>query len=136
MVAGNQHHALAVAGAAQQLLDDGVLRRRPVDAAAHGPEIDDVADQEDVIGGMFAEELEETFRLARAGAEVDVRRKSERTCGMAEMLRHADHGTMKALLQLRVRGWVRPASRRARDHVGAADDQRIEVADTLHVLVA
>ena len=73
VVAGNQHHALAVAGAAQQLLDDGVLRRRPVDAAAHGPEIDDVADQEDVIGGMFAEELEETFRLARAGAEVDVR---------------------------------------------------------------
>jgi hypothetical protein len=33
VVAGNEHHALAVAGAAQQFLHHGVLRRRPVDAA-------------------------------------------------------------------------------------------------------
>jgi hypothetical protein len=72
VVAGNQHHLLAVAGAAQDFLHHGVLRRGPVDAAVHGPEIDDVADQEQVFAFVVAQEIEQAFGLAAAGAEMDV----------------------------------------------------------------
>jgi hypothetical protein len=76
MVAGNQHHALAVACPAKQFLHNGVLCWRPVDAAVHRPEIDDVTDQEDVFSRVFAEEFEETFGLARTRAEVNVREEN------------------------------------------------------------
>ena len=72
VIAGDEHHALAVARPAQQLLDHGVLRRRPVDAAAHRPEIDNVADQESLLGRVFAQEVDETLGLARPRAEVNV----------------------------------------------------------------
>lgn len=54
-----------MASPAQQFLDHGVLCLRPVDAAAHRPEIDDVADQVGLFGRVFAEEIKQTVRLAR-----------------------------------------------------------------------
>jgi hypothetical protein len=42
------------------------------DAAAHRPEIDDVADQEEVLGRVFAQEIQEAIGLAGPRAEVDV----------------------------------------------------------------
>ena len=72
VVAGDEHDSLAVPRPAQQLLDHGILRLSPADAAPHRPEIDDVADQESLFGRVFAQEIEQTLRLARPGAEVDV----------------------------------------------------------------
>ena len=75
VVAGDEHDSLAVPRPAQQLLDHGILRLSPADAAPHRPEIDDVADQESLFGRVFAQEIEQTLRLARPGAEVDVGEK-------------------------------------------------------------
>ena len=76
VVARHQEHLDAVARALEHLLHEGVHRRRPVHAAlAHGPEVDDVADQEQVLGVVFLEEIEQPVRLAGARAEVDVGQK-------------------------------------------------------------
>ncbi len=72
VIAGNEDHLLAVAGAAQDLLHHGVLRTGPVDAARHRPEVDDVADQEQVFRLVAAQEVEQPLRLAAARAEMDV----------------------------------------------------------------
>lgn len=51
VVARNEEHLFAVTGAAQQFLHEGVLLGRPVDpAAAHRPQIDDIAQQKQVFG--------------------------------------------------------------------------------------
>ncbi len=76
VVAGNKHHPLAMPRPTQQFLDDSVLCRRPVNAAAHRPEVDDVADQISLFSLVFAEEIEQTIRLARPRAEVDVGEKN------------------------------------------------------------
>ena len=72
VIARNEHHAFALARPAQQFLDHRILGRRPADAAAHRPEIDDVADQVSLFGRVFAQEIEKTIGLARPRAEVDV----------------------------------------------------------------
>jgi hypothetical protein len=72
VVAGDEEDLAVVAGAAQHLLHHRVLGRGPDDASAHGPEIDDVADQEEVVRRVLAQEVEQPFRLAGAGAQVDV----------------------------------------------------------------
>jgi hypothetical protein len=72
VVAGDEHDALAVAGPAQQFLDHRVLRLHPADAAAHRPEVDDVADQVGLLGRVLAQEFDQTIGLARPRAEVDV----------------------------------------------------------------
>jgi hypothetical protein len=46
------------------------------DAAAHRPEVDDVADQIGLFGRVFAQEVEQTVGLARPRAEVDVGEKN------------------------------------------------------------
>ena len=70
MIARDEHDALALPRPAQQFLDHCVLRLRPADAAAHRPEIDDVADQEGLFGGMLAQEIEETIGLCYGTAGV------------------------------------------------------------------
>ncbi|MPN10482.1 hypothetical protein SDC9_157777 [bioreactor metagenome] len=89
VVAGNEHHPLAMPRPAQQLLDHRVLRLRPADAATHRPEVDDVADQVSPFGGMLAEELEKTLRLARPRAEVDVGKKDGSDLGHRTKIRPA-----------------------------------------------
>ena len=72
VVARDEHHVLAVSRAAQDLLHDGVLRRRPAHVALHRPEIDDVADQQQVLGRIRAQEVEQALGLAGARAEMHV----------------------------------------------------------------
>jgi hypothetical protein len=55
-------------GAAQELLDHGVLRAAPVYAPVHRPEVDDVAYQR----LMLAQEIEQTLGLAGPGSQVNV----------------------------------------------------------------
>jgi hypothetical protein len=57
---------------AQYLLHDRVVRLRPVDALLEGLEIDDVADEEKLVRGVAAQEIDEPVGLARAHAEVNV----------------------------------------------------------------
>jgi len=56
MVAGNEYHPGAMACPLEHLLDEGVLLPRPVDAPAHGPEIDDIADQVEMLGFEVTQE--------------------------------------------------------------------------------
>jgi hypothetical protein len=62
-----------VSGPAQHFLHHGVLGGIPVNGAAHAPEVDDVADQEQMLGRVFPQEVQQTFRLACAGAQVNIR---------------------------------------------------------------
>ena len=67
--------SLAMPRPPEQFLHHRVLRRGPYHVAAHGPEIDDVADEEDVVGGVMAQEFKQTVGLARTRAKVDVGEK-------------------------------------------------------------
>src|SRR5215475_14346414 len=59
--------------ALEDLLQYGVLGCRPVDPAAlHRPEVDDVADEEQVLRVVRLQKLEQTLGLAGARAQVDV----------------------------------------------------------------
>jgi CHASE3 domain sensor protein len=44
-------------------------------AAAHRPEIQDVADQEELLAIVAAQEVQQPLRLARRGPEVNVRQE-------------------------------------------------------------
>ena len=72
MVAGNQHHARAGAGALQQLLHHVVLCLRPVDVAAHGPEVHHIPNEEDVFRVVFLQEIQQPIGLAGTRAQMDV----------------------------------------------------------------
>ena len=96
VIAGDEDDALAVTGPAQQLLDDRVLGLRPVDAAAHGPEIDDVADQESLLGGIFTQEIEQLIGLAGSGTEVDVRQENGSNLGHAPTIARPNESLMTA----------------------------------------
>ena len=73
VVAGNEDHARALARLAQQLLDDVVVRLRPVPAAAQLPAVDDVADEVERLALGAAQEVEQRVRLAAGRAQVQVR---------------------------------------------------------------
>jgi hypothetical protein len=64
-----------VAGATQDFLHHGVVLGRQEDAALQRPEIDDVADQENVFAVVLLEKIQKPCRLAGARAEMDVREK-------------------------------------------------------------
>jgi len=89
VIARDEDHAVAMPCPAQQFLDDRVLRLRPVDTAAHRPEVDDVADQKSLLGGVFAQEIEESVRLARPRAKVDVGEKDGSDLGHERTIRPA-----------------------------------------------
>ncbi len=63
VVARNVNDARSLAGLAQQLLDNVVAALRPVPVAAQPPAIDDVADKNDGLGFMIAQEIQEEIRL-------------------------------------------------------------------------
>jgi len=86
VVAGDEDHLHVVPGALQHLLHHRVLLLRPVDAAApHRPEVDHVAHQEELLGVVGLEEVEQPPRLAGARAQVDVGEKDR-----ADALDHHD----------------------------------------------
>ena len=73
VVAGHEHHPRAAPDFAQQLLDDVVMRLRPVPAGAQPPAVDDVADQIDRVGLDMAQHVQDEMRLAPARAQVQIR---------------------------------------------------------------
>ena len=76
MIARNENDFLAMPGPAQHLLHKSVLCRRPMYAtAAHRPQVNNVAEQEDVLGRIFFQEFKKMVRLARLGTQVNVGRE-------------------------------------------------------------
>src|ERR1700761_4832189 len=73
VIAGHEDHARAFIHLAQDLLHHVAVRVGPVPAALELPAVDDVADQIERLAGILGEEVAQEFRLATAGAEMDVR---------------------------------------------------------------
>ena len=63
VIARHIDDARALARLAQQLLDDVIVRLRPVPAALQPPAVDDVADEIDRVGVVVFEEIEQQFGL-------------------------------------------------------------------------
>src|SRR5204863_1952434 len=61
VIARHIDDARALARLAQELLYDVIVRLRPVPSAAQGPAVDDVADEKNRLGIIFAQEVEEAF---------------------------------------------------------------------------
>ena len=73
VVSGDEDHLDMVTRALQELLQQRVLRRRPVDAARlHRPEVEDVADEVQLVRLVGLQEVQQPLGLARRGAEMDV----------------------------------------------------------------
>ena len=72
VIARYKNYFCTMARHAQYFLHDGVMRGGPVKAAFHGPHIDDVADQVQVVALVFAQEREQPLWLTRSRAEVYV----------------------------------------------------------------
>src|SRR5262245_45175084 len=73
VVPRHEDHSHLMPRALEDLLQHGVLGRRPVDPAAlHRPEVDDVAHEEQVLRVVRLQKLEQTLGLAGARAQVDV----------------------------------------------------------------
>jgi hypothetical protein len=81
VITGNENNTLAMAGPAQQFLHHRILGRRPVNTPVHGPEIDNIPDQKDVVRGIFTQKVEELIRLARPRAKVNIREKQGANLG-------------------------------------------------------
>jgi len=64
-----------VAGPLEAFLNDGILRGRPEYAAFHRPEIDDVPEQEQMLGFTGSKKFKQAFGLTRAGAKVYIGQK-------------------------------------------------------------
>src|SRR6185437_9738125 len=73
MVSRHVNDFRALARLAKHLLDDVVMRLRPVPGAPEPPAIDDVPDEVEILGLGMAEEIEQELRFAPARAEMDVR---------------------------------------------------------------
>ena len=86
MVARNEDHAGATPCALEEFLNDSILVARPVNAAAHRPEIDDVSHQVEIAGFVVAQEREQSFRLAGTRAEMDVRQENRAYSAWADRL--------------------------------------------------
>ena len=72
VVARHVDHLGAFARLAQDFLHDIVVRLQPVPAFAQTPAIDDIADEIELVGLGVSQEVEQEFRFAAAGAEVEV----------------------------------------------------------------
>ena len=72
MVPRHEDHPCPLARLAQDLLDDVVVRLVPVPVLPHPPDVEDVADQIQVVGLGVAQEIKQKIGSAPACAEVDV----------------------------------------------------------------
>ena len=72
VVAGDVNHARAVLGLAEDGAQHVAVRLRPIEAAAQTPQIDDVADQDQLLGLDPAQKVEHQVGAAIARAEVNV----------------------------------------------------------------
>src|SRR6185312_16421623 len=71
-ITGNENDAGALAGLAQQLLQNVVVALWPVRSAANFPKIDDVADEIEHLALDGFEKIEKGRSLAIAHSEVDI----------------------------------------------------------------
>jgi hypothetical protein len=76
VIARNENYALATSRPLQNLLHNGVLGGSPDDAPAHGPEIDNVTDEENVLGHVAAQELQQAIGLTGSRSQMDVGKKN------------------------------------------------------------
>ncbi|MPN18071.1 hypothetical protein SDC9_165429 [bioreactor metagenome] len=91
MVAGHKDHLRALARTPKHFLNHRVLGAGPVNAAAHRPEVDDVAHQEQILRFMVTKKIQQPLRLATAGAQVDIGQKDRANL----LLLHVRPVTMK-----------------------------------------
>ena len=86
VIAGHEDHARAAPHFAQQLLDDVVMRLRPIPARFQPPAVDDVADQKNRVGVVMAQEIQHQFGLAAARAKMQIRHENRAIAGDAVLL--------------------------------------------------
>ncbi len=72
MIARNQHDPVAAPCSAQNFLNHGILCGRPCQAATHRPEIDDIADQEQIFGFVFLQEFQQAFSLTCPRSQMNI----------------------------------------------------------------
>src|SRR5205823_6795935 len=72
VVSGNVKDARAFSRLAQNFLDDVVMSLRPVTAASHRPNVDQIANDVEVLEFVFPEEIEQNVGVRAASAEVHV----------------------------------------------------------------
>jgi hypothetical protein len=72
MIAGNVVDLDEATGAAQQFLHDRVVARRPVDASAQRPEINDIPEKEDRPALVLLQKSEKAPGLASTRSEMNV----------------------------------------------------------------
>jgi len=94
VIARYVNHPGAVLGLPQDGPDDVVLTVRPVQAVAHFPDVDDVADEKKTFAAAVAEKIQEERCLTALEAEVNVRdedaadsHRSQRTYAVHAALR-------------------------------------------------
>ena len=75
VIARDQVDAHVVARFLEYLLHHRIVQFRPVNTAAHRPEIDDVANQKNILAVILSQQRQQLPGAARAGAEVNVRQK-------------------------------------------------------------
>src|SRR5207237_8102865 len=73
MITGDVSDPRTLADFAQNLLDNVVVRLRPIPRLLQAPAVDDVADEVDRLCFGVFEEVEQKLGLAAAGSEVQVR---------------------------------------------------------------
>lgn len=72
MVAGDVDDPRAGPGLVEHRTHDRGVARRPVDAPAHGLQVDDVADQIERLALHLMQEVEQVAGLAVGGTQMDV----------------------------------------------------------------
>ena len=88
VVARHVDESRPLAHLAQDLLDDVVVRLRPIPAALQPPAIDDVADEVDRVGIVMPQKVEQHSRLASLGSEMHVRQEERPDADRFDGLRH------------------------------------------------
>ena len=77
VVTGNIDHLSALAGHAQDLLNDVVVGLRPIPACtAQSPAVDDVADEKIGVGVIVPQEIEHKMRLTAPRAKMHIRQEN------------------------------------------------------------
>ena len=100
VIAGNEHHARALAHLAQQFLHDVVMGLRPIPARFEPPAVDDVADEEEFVGFVVLEKIQQQFGLAAARAEMNIGKEQRAVAGSV---------VLRSVIMLEFASWPQPA---------------------------
>ena len=88
VIAGHEHHARPFAHLAQQFLHHVVVGLRPVPARFEPPAVDDVADEEEFLGFVMFQKIQQQIGLAAARAEMNVRNEQGAVLGWLLFVAH------------------------------------------------